>query len=657
MKKFFILILMGLIIVPTVFSQNTNYSGNQLTKAKRGDKYGYLDNNGSVVIPFIYDEIGEFDNNNSPVRAKKDKYWGYVDCKGKELTKFCYRFASPFYEEDLALVCNNYFDDESNIYYRYGYVNKNGEEIGEVKKDSYKKAFPFSDGMAAVMEHKGKQFIFIDSKLRKVIDARYDDVMWGFVEGLAWVKNGNSWGMINKLGKVMVGFDYSSIKNYDPNTGFADAVKNGVVYYFDAKGQKYNSSEERRGKNPKPRIEWPIIPQSTTQQQFAFKATISSDSPIEFCHVYLNEMEIKGDASTGGSFVVKDSYNTSVSRTLTLSSGRNIIKIIVKNAGGEIVEERSINYQPPYEKATIVWEKVPEDTHEKQFTLKAQISSKSEIEYYHVYHNGNNLKGSIVVLDDFNVTINKTFKLTDGVNTFKVVVKNAGGEVTRQQTIRYTPQGNRIALVIGNGSYSVERLNCPENDADAIETKLQKLGYRVIKKNNVKRDDLSLLVDSFEKEIESKAYDIALFYYSGHGSQADDINYLIPVDYQGGGNEKYYGFPVTDVLGAMTKAKKKVVILDACRTFPGTKGKSGGLAAMNHTDTFISFAAAPGEPSIEVFGEPYSRFTAALLKVLETPNLTINQVFMKVIKRVKEDSNKTQIPYVSHSLEEDFIFN
>ena len=58
--------------------------------------------------------------------------------------------------------------------------------------------------------------------------------------------------------------------------------------------------------------------------------------------------------------------------------------------------------------------------------------------------------------------------------------------------------------------------------------------------------------------------EIALFYFSGHGSVVDDKGYLCPSDFRG----KQSGVPMSDLIAAAAKSKasNKIIILDCCHS-------------------------------------------------------------------------------------------
>jgi uncharacterized caspase-like protein len=71
-------------------------------------------------------------------------------------------------------------------------------------------------------------------------------------------------------------------------------------------------------------------------------------------------------------------------------------------------------------------------------------------------------------------------------------------------------------------------LNSPENDARAIASALTRLGYLVRPVFNANFEVLKREIDDFSRR--SSLSNAAVMYYSGHGMQFEDTNYLIPVD-------------------------------------------------------------------------------------------------------------------------------
>src|SRR4051812_35125417 len=87
----------------------------------------------------------------------------------------------------------------------------------------------------------------------------------------------------------------------------------------------------------------------------------------------------------------------------------------------------------------------------------------------------------------------------------------------------------RVALVIGNSAYvDAPALRNPRNDAEDVGKALTGLGFEVTTGRDLTGLQLTRMIAAFSRSLQGA--DVALFYYAGHGIQANDQNYLIPVD-------------------------------------------------------------------------------------------------------------------------------
>ena len=86
----------------------------------------------------------------------------------------------------------------------------------------------------------------------------------------------------------------------------------------------------------------------------------------------------------------------------------------------------------------------------------------------------------------------------------------------------------------------------------------------------INRDQLSASIDWVFDGGTDSFLDIALFYFSGHGSVVDGKGYLCPSDYRG----KSSGVPMSELIAAAakSKARNKIIILDCCHS--GATGAS-----------------------------------------------------------------------------------
>jgi len=221
----------------------------------------------------------------------------------------------------------------------------------------------------------------------------------------------------------------------------------------------------------------------------------------------------------------------------------------------------------------------------------------------------------------------------------------------------------RQALVIGNSEYRhAGRLRNPVNDARAIGSTLQQLGFDVTLLTDADQRKMERAIRDFGDELRSRR-GVGLFYYAGHGMQFDGENYLLPTDINPSTEEdvRYDAVPLGKLLAQMRAADNamNVVVLDACRNNPFSRSFrtfNPGLAQINAAaGTFISFATAPGQVAADGSGNN-GLFTSKLLDHLQTPGLKIEEVFKRTTADVYQASGSQQAPWVQYSVIGDFFF-
>lgn len=225
----------------------------------------------------------------------------------------------------------------------------------------------------------------------------------------------------------------------------------------------------------------------------------------------------------------------------------------------------------------------------------------------------------------------------------------------------------RVALVIGNGAYDERagwnKLGSPVADAEAMAWLLNaKLHFdQVILKTNLDRDQFIDALEAFSQAL--GAGDIALFYFSGHGAQSGESNYLIPISAKEPTTalrlqEQSVGLnSVMEILETKQTALN-VLVLDACRNNPLSSGKKSyggaglkGLERVPLGETLIGFATAPGKIAVEG-GNQLSPYTAALVEELQ-PGRGLWTTFGAVTARLKKVSNGAQVPWTHNTLTAD----
>jgi uncharacterized caspase-like protein len=217
----------------------------------------------------------------------------------------------------------------------------------------------------------------------------------------------------------------------------------------------------------------------------------------------------------------------------------------------------------------------------------------------------------------------------------------------------------RIALVVGNSSYQhISPLDNPVNDARLMAETLMALGFDLVgggAQIDLDKAGFDAAVQRFGNEVQ--AADVALFYYAGHGVQVNGANYLVPV----GANpirEADVDFQMLDVALVLrqmedTRARLKIVILDACRNNPfggrGLRAIGRGLAQIQAPEgTVISYATQPGNVALDG-SAGNSPYTKALAATMRRPNLSIFETFNEVGLTVKRATGGRQQPWVASS--------
>lgn len=211
----------------------------------------------------------------------------------------------------------------------------------------------------------------------------------------------------------------------------------------------------------------------------------------------------------------------------------------------------------------------------------------------------------------------------------------------------------RIALVIGNGAYPSDPLASPKHDAEAVARKLRELGFAVTKEVDLGGAALRKVIRAFGERLERPGT-VGLFYYSGHGMQVNNRNYMIPLDAEirDEADVEEAGVPMESVLRRMEQARSNpnIIILDACRSNPiqkTLKSAQAGLAQMRPpTSTLIAFAAAPGQYAWAASGGRLSPYTEALIEHIATPGQDLIKMFQTVQNAVWRLTQGRQHPHV-----------
>jgi hypothetical protein len=234
---------------------------------------------------------------------------------------------------------------------------------------------------------------------------------------------------------------------------------------------------------------------------------------------------------------------------------------------------------------------------------------------------------------------------------------------------------DRVALVIGINAYpnlpENAQLLSPRSDAADVAASLRAIGFTVLDPVlDGTRESIVKAKNDFLTQ--AAGAQIAVFYFSGHGVQVGDEQFLMPSDAP---RLRSYT-ALTDSAIALRQsvmvgleeagAKTKVIILDCCRDNPFEAQIAQALAQMGknlRTKTvgeitgygpgfFLAFATSPGQRADDGNGARNSPFTAALLSHLkDKAGLSVRDLLDEVKTTVRTRSGEAQVPWVNDSLD------
>ena len=194
----------------------------------------------------------------------------------------------------------------------------------------------------------------------------------------------------------------------------------------------------------------------------------------------------------------------------------------------------------------------------------------------------------------------------------------------------------RKALVIGIDNYPNAPLKCCVNDAKEIANLLKtnedgSNNFDVKLKTDISgKEELSANIKSlFEGDDE-----IALLYFSGHGTTKDDGEYLCAPDF----STEFPGVKLSDISTwiSKSKCKNKIIILDSC--FSGGMGNNPIMADCAELTKGVTILAASKSTECSMECNGHGVFTSLLIGALKDGaadllgNITLGSIYAYIDK-------------------------
>jgi uncharacterized caspase-like protein len=217
-------------------------------------------------------------------------------------------------------------------------------------------------------------------------------------------------------------------------------------------------------------------------------------------------------------------------------------------------------------------------------------------------------------------------------------------------------QAKKIALLIGNSDYNFAPLANPLNDVDGIYQTLKEIGFDISQKDVLKNASQTQMQQALAKFSQrASSAEIALVYFSGHGMQVGNTNYMLPAKTHPQKPVDLYGLVNLDYfIQSASSAKYGIILVDACRNNPlvkyfqsgryrGSIAKKGlGQVTPKSGQVVIGFATSAGDTADDGNGD-MSPYAKALSKRLKTVDKDITKVLGLVALDVSKKYNQNPI--------------
>lgn len=189
----------------------------------KNNKYGFVDINKNIIIPFEYDDVSKCIN--ELVWCKKDNKWNLLNYKNE-------------------LILNEWYDNLISFNGNYTIVEKNKTYLlidhknnHLIKKITDKKIIPVSlSDNNLILFKKNDLYGFLDTDLNIKIEPIYNEANT-FYNNLAVVCKENKWGIINNNNKLLVNYKYDYISS--KCDGFIKVGINNQYYLIDINENEY----------------------------------------------------------------------------------------------------------------------------------------------------------------------------------------------------------------------------------------------------------------------------------------------------------------------------------------------------------------------------------------------------------------------------------
>ena len=604
--------------------------------------FGFIDKQGKIVVKPQFTSISPGGFTNGLAAVEKDKMWGYINQQGVVVIGFRFDFAFSFSDNNLACVKMNG---------KYGFIDRQGNIIIDCQFQSSSR---FYEGLACVKRWDKYGYIDCDGKL--IIDYKfaYADEFYG---GLAAIKTINgSWGFIDREGNIII----QGFQKVKPNIeGLAAAlerdsewgyiVHKSPIYLVQKIVEQKINQWQQKGKYEKTTDYLSrVTEQFRKLKAEQFKKEAVSRVALEYCSWEDITSEYDADnevckITVGGiiPFYIKVPINEAQ------QFEENLQNLSFSKQQYALCEDDAI---------MLLYSEIYNPNNSKHYTY---LSGED-----HQF----NIAQIDMNFDPLDISIKKEEVLKPTL--IQTSIKVGKSDVDINIPVTSVINKNTFAVVIGNENYeneipvnyaiidaqtfkkyAVKTLGVPENQIHYLQDAtfadmLDEIEW------------LNSITDAFENEAR------IIFYYAGHGmpDEASKSAYLLPVN--GTSSRTRTAIQVDELYAQLTEypTKQVTVILDACFSGSSRNGmiSSGRGVKIKPKENLLQgnlvvFSAVSGDETAHPYNEKqHGVFTYFLLKKLQETkgNISYKELSDYItteVTRLSVINNKEQNPWINAS--------
>jgi hypothetical protein len=206
-----------ILAIPAIYDQCGEFREG-LAAVSTGGKWGYVDRTGALKIPAVYDSNCFFSEGLAV--AQRNGVWEVIDAIGKS------RFTSGPGNAGCQLFFTGLLMQEQAG--QIGFVDKDGAFVVPAKYDTVSN-FEADHALASI----GTETFLIDKSGKETPVPEVVEFK-AFEQGLARVRIGGSWGLIDATGRLIVPATFQGIQNL--KSGLRAATQAGETRFFDTRG-------------------------------------------------------------------------------------------------------------------------------------------------------------------------------------------------------------------------------------------------------------------------------------------------------------------------------------------------------------------------------------------------------------------------------------